>query len=476
MKNYKRIIIAFIITLIPLFLVACGEKEQDTKSLKTGLKPTEINNEAFKKIFPLHYASYLKNNEMEDTKYGGSKPRSKFSLDKEPLLPILFNGYAFATDYNEERGHTYSLEDITKTLRVSDKTTGSCMTCKSTASPVLIQEMGDHFWKANFRNEVLPKVDAKGHNSVGCSDCHDPVNMNLRITRPMFITAMKERGIDVTKASRNDMRSYVCGQCHVEYYFKATTNKVTFPWKNGFKAENMYQYYEDEKANGFMKDFAHSLSGTPILKGQHPDFEMFMEGPHAKAGVSCSDCHMEYEREDNGKKISSHFWTSPLKTMDTSCGTCHSSRDMDDLKTQVIGIQTTYKEALDRAQDISTDAHYYVNKMITTGVDSTKVSSAQEQIRLGQWLWDFCAAENSTGFHNAQGSMDNLMKSTNASNKAIQIATEELVKKGVNIDTLKSEIEKAKAAVVGEKDTSKKHTFATNDYFPAQKQVITPIK
>lgn len=471
MRNIKLLLSALVIVILALSLSACNE-EKDGKDLKTGLKPTEIKNEAFKDLFPLQYASYMKGMEMGDTKYAGSEPRSKFSNDKEPLLPILFNGYGFALDYNEDRGHTYAMVDIQRTLRVTDKTAGGCLSCKSTAVPQLIDEMGADYWKAgSFKSEVMPKAEAMGHSSIGCSDCHNPVNMDLRVTRPMFIDAMKERGVDLAHATKNEMRSYVCAQCHSEYFFKAETNVVTFPWKNGVKAEDIYKYYEDEKGKGFKQDYISNISGTPIIKAQHPDYETYSEGTHAKAGVSCSDCHMQYERTDNRKKISSHQWTSPLKTMNTSCGTCHSSRDLKDLENQVLDIQKTYKEGLDHAELLSTEAHYYVNKMITSGVDASKIAEAQEQIRLGQWLWDFCAAENSTGSHNPQGSMDNLMKSSNASNKAIQIATEELVKKGVIISELKAEIEKAKSAVISEKDTTKKKGFAINSYFPGQQPV-----
>jgi nitrite reductase (cytochrome c-552) len=31
-------------------------------------------------------------------------------LDDDPLLRTIFNGYAFAIDYREERGHAYMLE------------------------------------------------------------------------------------------------------------------------------------------------------------------------------------------------------------------------------------------------------------------------------------------------------------------------------------------------------------------------------
>jgi formate-dependent nitrite reductase cytochrome c552 subunit len=34
-----------------------------------------------------------------------------------------------------------------------------------------------------------------------------------------------------------------------------------------------------------------------VLKAQHPEFEMWSQGVHARSGVSCADCHMPYVRE-----------------------------------------------------------------------------------------------------------------------------------------------------------------------------------
>ena len=38
-----------------------------------------------------------------------------------------------------------------------------------------------------------------------------------------------------TMATRQEMRSFVCGQCHVEYYFKPEQDgrRLTYPWQNG---------------------------------------------------------------------------------------------------------------------------------------------------------------------------------------------------------------------------------------------------
>ncbi len=469
MKKYQFFSVVLAAVLISVLSVGCSNDEKASGTPeKTGLSADEISNEAFKKLFPLQYASYQENSEMTDTTYAGSTDTSKFVDEKEPLLPILFNGYGFATEYNEDRGHSYALEDITTVQRINEKSTGACLTCKSTAVPQMIESMGDDFYSGNFKTEIYPKAEEMGHSPIGCSDCHDPETMDLRVTRPSFIEGMAAQGVDVTKANQNDMRSYVCGQCHSEYYFAPENSEVTFPWDNGFKAADMYEYYQTTaKESGFEKDWVQNVSGTPVVKAQHPDFETFMEGTHGEAGVSCADCHMPYEKAEDGKKFSSHHWQSPLKTMETSCGQCHPD-DLEERKNRVEEIQTTYKTALDEAEDISATAHYYVNKMITSGCDPAKIAEAQEHVRKGQWFWDYCAAENSTGFHDPQGSMENLLISSNESNAAIQIATEELVKKGVNIDELNAEIEKAKKAVGDEETQDVKKTHATNAYFPPQ--------
>jgi nitrite reductase (cytochrome c-552) len=470
------LLLAFVLVIAGCSKDTSSEKTTEAGKKTTGLSKDEISNEAFKELFPLQYNSYKKNEKMEDTKYNGSVKRSKYDADKEPLLPILFNGYGFATEYNEDRGHTYALEDIRDVKRITEKSVGSCYTCKSTAVPKMIEEMGDSYWGANFDKEIWPKGEAMGHSPIGCSDCHDPVTMDLRVTRPSLFKALEAKGVDTSNPTKNEMRTYVCGQCHDEYYFAASNSEVTYPWTNGFKPEEMYEYYNTiAKKNGFEKDWVSNISGTPMLKAQHPEFETHSSGTHGKADVSCADCHMPYERVDGKRKITSHWWTSPLKTMQTSCGQCHADRDLEKLGDRVEEIQDSTVKGLHDAQDVSTSAHYYVNKMITSGVSTEKIKEAQEFVRKGQWFWDIIAAENSSGFHNPQGSMDSLRMSIEESNKTIRIATEELVKKGVNMDELDQEIEKAKKAVLDEKVNEKKKDSAINAYFPAQAPVVPAV-
>lgn len=471
MAKFRNLVFMFLLGAI-LVISGCSSNDSSASAEKgtTGLSKDEINSEAFKDLYPLQYNSYMKTEQdTEDTKYSGSVRRSKYDDDKEPLLPIIFNGYLFALDYKEDRGHFYANTDIIETLRMHEKQPGACLTCKSSAVPHLIEEMGDDYWSGNFLDEIWPKAEEMGHSAIGCSDCHDPETMDLRITRPSFIKAMEAQGIDMSNPTKNEMRSYVCGQCHVEYYFDPDNTEVVFPWDNGFTADDSYEYYETVgKQNGFDKDWIHNVSGAPMLKAQHPDFETHMEGPHGKAGVSCADCHMPYDRVDGKKKISSHWLTSPFKHMETACGTCHANRDLDDLKNRVDQIQDTHIAALHKAQDTLVRAHYYINKMITTDVSEDKIKEAQQLIREAQWMTDFIAAESGAGFHNPQGAMDSLKKSADLSNEVIQLGTVELTKAGVDVVEVEKEIDKVKKAVQEEKDNTKKREHATNDYFPPQ--------
>lgn len=471
-------IMLLLFVLVLFILPACLSPEEltvDDPVPLTDLSPDEYLNTAFRDAFPIHYDSYLRN------MGNGRPPVSKFIPEYEPYLPILFAGFPFEQEYNTTRGHPYAVEDLLTIARIGDRSIGSCMTCKSTTVTPLLKEFGDDYWSANFRGEIVPRMEQLaevgaveelgqyGHISVGCSDCHDPVTMELRITRPSLTHALARQGIDVTEATRNEMRSYVCAQCHVEYYFEPELKKVRFPWDYGLKPEQMYEYFETTAiAEGFEYDYIHTVSGAPILKAQHPEFEMWSYGSHGRADVSCADCHMPFERRDDRRKISSHFWASPLENIETSCRSCHSDKTERHLRERVGEIQHRHLEAVHEAQDLTVEAHYFVNRMITAGAPDDKIRQAQQYIREGQWYTDIIAAENSDGFHNPQGSMDTLRMASDASNNAIKLAIEELVKLNVDLEQLRAEIINVKEAVLNEEDPFEKHKHATNNFFPPQ--------
>lgn len=457
-------------------LVACSSSADSVskgEEIDTGLSPDTIVNTAFKDKFPLEYESYLKNMESDEAE-------SKF-IEDEPYIPILFLNYGFSVEHNHTRGHTFAIDDVIEVARINDDSPGSCMTCKGPAVPHLIDEMGDDYWNANFREEIVPRMiemgeggeadelGEYGHLAIGCADCHDPVTMDLRITRPSLTNALERQGIDVTKASKNDMRSYVCAQCHVEYYFDPDNNgKVTFPWDEGTTPADMFEYFETtaKEEKGFDYDWVSTISGAPMIKAQHPEFETWSHGTHGQADVSCADCHMPYERKDGKKKVVSHNWKSPMDNIEQSCRTCHNDKSEKYLKDRVEDIQTRHLKALGEAQLHSVNAHYYVNRMITAGAPEEAIEEAQYYVRKGQWFWDFVSAENADGFHDPHGAMDALRDSSDASNKAVKIATNELAKLDIDLEELDHEIEKVIETVYNEDDPFKKHEHALNDYFP----------
>jgi nitrite reductase (cytochrome c-552) len=180
------------------------------------------------------------------------------------------------------------------------------------------------------------------------------------------------------------MRSFACGQCHVEYYFKGPGKVVTYPWANGLKVEEIEAYYERE---GFT-DWAHAETGNKVLKAQHPEFEVWSQGVHARAGVACADCHMPYERV-GALKVSDHWVRSPLLNLNRACQPCHAVPEKE-LESRVLAIQDRHHALLQRAARATTDM-----------LDAIGAAAAVQH-RKAQWRLDFVAAENSMGFHAPQ--------------------------------------------------------------------------
>ena len=74
-----------------------------------------------------------------------------------------------------------------------------------------------------------------------------------------------------------------------------------------------------------------------MLKAQHPEFEMWNQGIHARSGVACADCHMPYTRV-GAQKISDHHVRSPLLNINRACQTCHKWPE-EELKARAEAIQ-----------------------------------------------------------------------------------------------------------------------------------------
>lgn len=368
----------------------------------------ELNPAEWGKNFPRQFATFSKTkDDTIETRYGGSVPYSK--LERYPAAPKLWAGYAFSVDYNAARGHYYALSDQKATQRqVVVKQPGACANCHAAEAPQLAAKMG---WE-QFNASSYAAISDTLHTGSSCADCHDPESMELRITRPAFLNAMKERGIDVSQASRQEMRSYVCAQCHVEYYFKGDNKVLTFPWDGGQNIDQISEYYQ--KIN--FKDWTHKDTGAGMIKIQHPEFEMWSSGIHARSGVACADCHMPYMR-DGAVKVSDHWLRSPLDNVNLACQTCHKESEQE-MRDRVLAIQDVTAGLTRNSEKAILDAIEAIKGAMAAGVPDEKLAEPRRLHREAQLRWDFVFSENSTGFHSPQEAARILANSTDLARQA----------------------------------------------------------
>ena len=415
-KNVFFIVLPGIILIILFIIPICVFPVAPAGAEKPAvISDTEYDPAVWGKIYPLEYNSYLKNKEMtaSPTGFGGSIQVQK-SI-RQPEILMNFKGNAFSKDYSEDRGHPYSMEDLKESKRVTPKTPGSCMTCKTPSLRDVYKDMGWNYAKTPLA-ELLPRIK----HPVSCANCHDPQGMQLRVSNPAFIEAMGKRGIDVAKAPRQDMRSYVCGQCHSEYYLEPKTSRVVFPWDKGLRPREIYAYYKDVPS-GFEMDWQHPDSQAKMLKAQHPDFELAASGFHNKFGLACASCHMP-SLQEGGVKYSSHWVTSPLKHIQASCRTCHQ-QDEQWILERVRTMQNNVFQLLRTAGQTIARAHEVLGKAgAAPKVNTAELDKARELLRNAQWLWDFFAAENSMGFHNTDEAQNTLKQSNDLAKQAIVMA------------------------------------------------------
>lgn len=445
--------------------------------------------------WPREYDTYKKTAELTRTRFGGHGGSEALPVEKaarDPWLTRFFAGYAFSIDYRDRRGHYYMLADQEQTRRVTERPQpGACLHCHSSVMPTY-RRIGEGDVMKGFElvcamtykqaHEELVKtgsmnpqiegstqkmVSKPGAHPVSCVDCHDPKSMQLRVTRPGFIrgiTALaagegpvlagssieawrkgsREKAYDPNvNATRQEMRSYVCAQCHVEYYCGPKLT-LLFPWQNGLKVEEIEKTYQDLKFKDGHRfyDWTHSETGAELLKAQHPEFELYSQGVHARSGVSCADCHMPYERQ-GAMKVSDHWVRSPLLNIARACQTCHPFPESE-LKGRVEAIQKRNFDLLDRGgkavveffdsmkaarapfdqQNRAAAEDDARKKLGAKAADAKLLASTTQQVlnerwarkvqedpalkaiaelhRKGQWRLDFVAAENSMGFHAPQ--------------------------------------------------------------------------
>lgn len=421
-------ITVIVVILLALFASSIFERKNEAYYTLQMIRPIpedETRNEVWGENFPRQYESYRKTLETGfASKHGGAVMRDYLEL--YPELVVMWAGYGFSKEYNQGRGHAHAIEDIRNILRTggasSDPMPATCWTCKSPDVPRTMKKIGiaefyDGTWKERGDQIVNP---------IGCGDCHDNETMALKISRPALVEAFERQGKDMKDFSRQEMRSLVCAQCHVEYYFKKEGNYLTFPWDNGFSADEMEKYYDDLE----FVDWTHSLSKAPMLKAQHPDYELFMTGVHAKRGVSCADCHMPYKSE-GGVKFTDHHVQSPLANVANSCQVCHREETATLLE-DVYERQDKIEELRRIAEKELAAAHLEAKVAWDNGATEEQMKSALTLIRHSQWRWDWVAAANALGFHSPVEALRVVGTSIDRANKARKELALLLVKLGVD--------------------------------------------
>lgn len=406
LKQIAMIVVPVLIIVLGVGIILFNRNNTALEEGPVGeIALNETNSEAWAKFYPAHWDSYQAN---------ALNTENPSHLDGKPYLKEMYAGFGFAVEYNEPRGHVYTVEDILAIDPARKKAGSSCITCKSPQVPGLMEKYGDQYYLMTF-DEIKDELT----EPIGCLDCHDPKTMDLRLSRPALIEALERQGRDINKLTNQEMRSLVCAQCHVTYYFAPETKRITFPWDKGFKADEILSYYDEM---GF-SEWVHPNADTGVVKPRHAEYETFLNSTHQSAGLACADCHMPYTKVGN-KKISSHTWQSPLNNIEQSCTTCHRN-DTEWLRSRVTTIQTQTKQSQDLAGAAIVEA---INELKlcqdSADVNTAKLDEAKAEFRKAQWYLDFVAVTNGYGFHNPTETLTNLNTAIDASHKAAKLARE----------------------------------------------------
>ncbi len=413
-KNSTTLILVGIIIVLAAALIGVLLYTGNQESTARGIEPLveiaamEPDSSQWGINYPNQYSTLLKT-ETNNTRtiHGGSEPYQKLEVD--PRLVTLFAGYGFSKDYKEDRGHANSLTDVRETLRVGEKTPGTCYSCKAADNPSLWDQMG----MAAFDETPFMELGEHISEPIGCANCHEAETLRLIVTNPALEEAFEAQGKDWREFSRQEMRSVVCANCHVEYYFSGEGKYLVFPWSDGTTVDDISAYYAALE----FKDWEHPQSGAPMIKIQHPEYEFYTaDSTHYNAGVACADCHMPYTR-DGSAKFSTHDVQSPLLNAEVACGACHT--DVGYVTTRVSIIQNQVRATMDGTEDAIVDAIQAIEAASTAGgVNEVQLTEARLLHREAQLFWDFIAAENSMGFHNPEEALRILAAATDMARQA----------------------------------------------------------
>ncbi|SCX90421.1 ammonia-forming cytochrome c nitrite reductase subunit c552 [Alkaliphilus peptidifermentans] len=416
MKKYKRTVILLIIIALALSF-GCGPREEpeardpvdeDPRVVVPSPEDMLVAAEDWKEEYPLIYESFIRtsrmqDNKVEDSSLGGLHPIDY--LKKYPNIITLYEGMGFSKEYYIARGHYYALEDVINTSR--PKPGASCLACKTSEYEKLYVEHGDDLFARDFQ-----KTSQEISHSISCYNCHrnEPADGEIQITSPHFALGIEK--LETTPKAGTQ----ACAQCHVEYYLDPETREVILPWDNGIGVDEIESFFDERD----YYDWEHPRTGTPLIKVQHPEFEMYTGSIHDQMGVSCADCHMP-RVEENGQEYKSHWAKSPLKTVEESCGRCHGA-DNEGLIAQVQEGQREIESLQVQVSDmlVKLIADFGV-ALEEQELDDDTIDQLRSLHRKSQYRWDFVFVENSTGFHDYDKARETLESAKEYAREALNI-------------------------------------------------------
>ena len=443
MKKYL-LVLFFVLSFS---LVACQPPKTEPV-IPVKIPDGEIDPAVWGKAYPVNYELWEKTG--EPTAPGKSKYKRGFDTDsitydklsEFPFLALLFNGWGFGVEYNEPRGHAYMIIDQ---LEISPERIGAggvCLTCKTPYAPQLEKEMGVDYYSKPWK-EVHAQIPEK-HQELGvaCIDCHDNKDMSLIISRPTTLgKALETMGFDPAKATRQEMRSLVCAQCHVTYNIIKENKKsvgIYFPWQGStwgnITAENIISQIRTDKS---VREWTQNVTGYKMAFIRHPEFELFSNNSvHWKAGASCADCHMPYTRV-GAYKVSDHRVTSPLKSDLRACMQCHPE-SKEWLRDQVTAIQDRTVSLMIRAGYATATSAKMLEKIHEAqaagkNINKTFYDKAKDFYEEAFYRTNFVGAENSVGFHNPAEALRILGDAVAFATKAEALLRQALTEAGVDV-------------------------------------------
>ena len=366
----------------------------------------EVDPATYADAYPEIYASFMANEENAD---------HPDYLEEYPQLKTLYAGYPFSYDYDEARGHTYVIDDVTATDRLHKKLAdgslnpeifqkANCFTCKTPVMAAIANDTDGaaYSWAFEQMQELVADIP------VGCYTCHGDTPGELTITHTYLTASVGDN------FSQIDGANLACGQCHNEYFFMPGTNCTTLPHNSlaSMSPDAMLHYYntdqsilktEEDGSKVPFYDYVNKISGVKVIKVQHPELETFLgEGSVHRGKFTCADCHMSRNLEGpNGTTLANHKLTNPQDNewlVENTCSKCHAN-----LEAEIKAIQDKADARTREVADLLVSLHEQIGAAAEAGtLPADQLAEVRSIVRDAQFYWDFVFVENSNGAHNSK--------------------------------------------------------------------------